>query len=40
MDALRRSIEEGGGKAKPAKSAGKRAAAEATPAKKHTKKAG
>jgi DNA end-binding protein Ku len=41
MDALRRSIEGSGGKAKPvAKSAGKRAAAEATPAKKRTQKAG
>ena len=39
MDALRRSIEEGGGKEKPAKTAGKRAAAEAAPAKKR-KKAG
>jgi DNA end-binding protein Ku len=38
MDALRRSIEEGSGKAKPAK-AGKRAPAEAAPAKKRTKKA-
>jgi DNA end-binding protein Ku len=39
MDALRRSIEEGGGKAKPEK-AGKRVAAEAAPARKRAKKAG
>jgi DNA end-binding protein Ku len=39
MDALRRSIEEGGGKAKAAK-AGKRAPAEAAPAKKRAKRAG
>src|ERR1700704_6723629 len=39
MDALRRSIEESGGKAKPAK-AGKRAEAEAAPAKKREKKVG
>jgi DNA end-binding protein Ku len=39
MDALRRSIEEGKGTAKPAK-AGKRAPAEAAPAKKRVKKAG
>jgi DNA end-binding protein Ku len=41
MDALRRSIEVGGGKAKPEKAAaGKRAAAETAPAKKRAKKAG
>jgi DNA end-binding protein Ku len=39
MDALRRSIEVGSGKAKPEKPAGKRAAAEAAPAKKRAKKA-
>ena len=39
MDALRRSIEAGGGKAKPEKAVGKRAAAEPTPAKKRVKKA-
>ena len=40
MDALRRSIEAGDGKAKPGKTTTKRAAAEAVPAKKRTKKAG
>jgi len=40
MEALKRSIEVGGGKAKPAKSPGKRAAAEAAPPKKRSKKAG
>ena len=39
MDALRRSIEVGGGKAKPEKAAGKRAAADTSPAKKRAKKA-
>ena len=39
MDALRKSIEAGGGKAKPAK-AGKRAATEEAPVKKRAKKAG
>jgi DNA end-binding protein Ku len=40
MDALKRSIEAGGEKAKANKSAGKRAAAEEAPVKKRTKKAG
>jgi hypothetical protein len=40
MDALRRSIEAGDGKAKPGKTAGKRAAAEDVPPKKRAKKAG
>jgi DNA end-binding protein Ku len=40
MDALRRSIEEGGGKAKAAKASAKRATTEAPPAKKRAKKAG
>jgi DNA end-binding protein Ku len=39
MDALRKSIEAGGGKAKPAKTA-KRAAADEAPAKRRSKKAG
>jgi DNA end-binding protein Ku len=39
MDALRKSIEAGGGKAKPAKTTSKRAAVEAAPA-KALKKAG
>ena len=39
MDALKRSIEDGGGKAKPAKAAGKSAAEAAAP-KKRAKKAG
>lgn len=40
MDALKRSIEAGGGKGKPAKAPAKRQAAEAAPAKKRSKKAG
>jgi hypothetical protein len=39
MDALRRSIQESGGKEKAAKAGGRRAAAETAPAKKRTKKA-
>jgi DNA end-binding protein Ku len=40
MDALKRSIEAGGEKAKASKSAGKRAASDETSVKKRTKKAG